>query len=204
MERMEKEKEKLIVILFTFNLDSEILPSKYIPKVCRKINDKSMIYLAVELANKLSPHSIFIHCNKYNISSINKELKSFKNQKNISFVFDLSVFSSFSSVLAFPAYSSVLAFPAYSPLISLKTLKYMCSFKDYCKCKNNLFYLSSSFISHSFSPFISSEQKDSLLSNVKKLKDNLMLLEDEMLEVNSQEEYDKAKELYNKRINAFS
>ena len=204
MEReKENEKEKLTVILFTFNLDAEILPSKYIPKVCRKINDKSMIYLAVELANKLSPHTIFIHCNKYNISSINKELKSFKNQKNISFVFDIFFLKDNFS------FSSVLAFPAYSPLISLKTLKYMCSFKnvvsgeqqnikDYCKCKNNLFYISSSFIP---SPISS---KDSLLSSVKKLKDNVFLLEDEMLEVNSQEEYDKAKELYNKRINAFS
>lgn len=193
---MEKEKEKLGIILFTFNLDAEILPSKYIPKVCRKINDKSMIYLAVELANKLSPHYIFIHCNKYNISSINKELKNFKNQKNISFVFDIFFLKDNFS------FSSVLAFPAYSPLISLKTLKYMCNFKDYCKCKNNFF-----FISHSFSKILSEQkekEKDSLLSSVKKLKDNLMLLEDEMLEVNSQEEYDKAKELYNKRINAFS
>ena len=43
----------LVIIILTFNLDEKVLPARYLPKVCHKLEDKTIIELCIENCLKL-------------------------------------------------------------------------------------------------------------------------------------------------------
>ena len=65
----------LYVLILTFSLDQDVKPPKFLPKVCHKIQEKTMIEIVIENALKLNPKNIIIYVNKNNIECINKTLK---------------------------------------------------------------------------------------------------------------------------------
>lgn len=137
-------KSDLVVIILTFNLTEEVRPAKFLPKVCHKIEDKTMIEIAVENCLKINPSKIILYVSKNNIQCINKTLKHKDYSKNISFcIFDneLNGIRKLSIGKCCFENKNILVIPGNSPLLSTKTMFRMISENKNIKILNNLFYL---------------------------------------------------------------
>ena len=134
----------LIVIILTFNLDEEVKPARYLPKVCHKIEDKTMIEISIENCLRLNPIKIILYVSKNNIQCINKVLKHANYSKVISFcIFDNELNGVRKLSVGQKCFSNknILIIPGNAPLLSTKTLFRMISDNKNVKIKNNLFYL---------------------------------------------------------------
>ncbi|GAG81359.1 unnamed protein product, partial [marine sediment metagenome] len=121
----------------------------YIPKVCHKIEDKTMIEIAVENCLKINPNKIILYVSKNNIQCINKVLKHSDYSKLISFcIFDNELNKERKLSIGKECFKdkNILVIPGNSPLLSTKTLYRMVSNNETIKIKNNLFYLKKEFI----------------------------------------------------------
>ena len=203
-----ESKFDLAVVILTFELSEKLKKIKYTPKVCHKINDKTMIEIAVDTASKLEPSLIIILVSKYNITHINKALKYSEHSKLISFcMVDNSLLSesNMKISLAKKCYENknLLVIPGYCPLLSVKTLFRIISSNSsnssnphLIKIKDNLFYL-----------------PKELLDKVDKINgvghgsthgfDN-NINELELREVNTLNDLEEIKEIIEKRKKAFS
>ncbi len=134
----------LIVLIMTFKLNKEIISSRYLPKVCHRIGDKTMIEIAIENALKLNPKMIILYVSKNNIVCLNKLLKHTNYSKMISFcILDNEKNGPQRLSLACKCYKdkNVLIMPGNAPLLSWKTLYRIVSNNVDIKILDNLFYL---------------------------------------------------------------
>lgn len=137
-------KNDLVVIILTFNLTEEIRPAKFLPKVCHKIDNKTMIEIVVENSLKLNPGKIMLYVSKNNIQCINKTLKHQDYSKLISFcIFDneLNGVRKLSIGKCCFKDKNILVIPGNAPLLSTKTMFRMISENQNVKIQDNLFYL---------------------------------------------------------------
>jgi bifunctional N-acetylglucosamine-1-phosphate-uridyltransferase/glucosamine-1-phosphate-acetyltransferase GlmU-like protein len=132
----------LTVIIMTFMLHQEVKPAKFLPKVCHKVNGKSMIEIAIETSLKLNPTNIILYVSKNNIECINKILKHNDYFKLISFcILDNEKEKRRMSASKCFANKNVLVIPGNCPLLTYKSLYKLVSENQTVKIKNNLFYL---------------------------------------------------------------
>ena len=137
-------KKDLVVIILTFNLTEEVRPARFLPKVCHKIEDKTMIEIAVENCLKLNPAKIILYVSKNNIQCINKTLKHQDYSKTISFcIFDNELNGPRKLSIGKTCFEdkNVLFIPGNTPLLSTKTMFRMISENKNIKIADNLFYL---------------------------------------------------------------
>lgn len=137
-------KTDLVVIILTFNLTEEVRPAKFLPKVCHKIEDKTMIEIAVENSLKLNPSKIILYVSKNNIQCINKTLKHQDYSKSIFFcIFDNELNGPRKLSIGKRCFENknILFIPGNSPLLSTKTMFRMISENKNIKIEDNLFYL---------------------------------------------------------------
>jgi len=134
----------LVIIILTFNIDEIVKPARFLPKVCHKIEDKTMIEMTVENCLKLNPIKIILYVSKNNIQCINKVLKHANYSKVISFcIFDNELNGKRRMSIGQKCFSNknVLVIPGNAPHLSSKTLFRMTSNNTNVKIRNNLFYL---------------------------------------------------------------
>lgn len=134
----------LTVLIMTFKLNQEVKSSKYLPKVCHKIGDKTMIEIAIETALKLNPKLIILYVSKNNIQCINKVLKHTYYAKNLSYcILDNQLNGVQKLSLAHNCYEggNILVIPGNAPLLNSRTLYRIVSENKDVKILDNLFYL---------------------------------------------------------------
>lgn len=176
----------LIVCILTFNLDEVLRPSNYLPKVCHKITDRSMIEMAIENAYKLSPSRIVLYVTKSNLECINKTIKHNSYSRMIGYCVldnDFEIRKGLGRQLSFYRClknKNVLVIPGNSPLLKSTTLIKMVSEGKDVKIHDCLFYLRKA-----------SQNK---LDNVSQLVEieRIKVEEDELLRVQTKEDYEKA------------
>jgi bifunctional N-acetylglucosamine-1-phosphate-uridyltransferase/glucosamine-1-phosphate-acetyltransferase GlmU-like protein len=161
-------KTDLVVIILTFNLTEEVRPAKFLPKVCHKIEDKTMIEIAVENSLKLNPSKIILYVSKNNIQCINKTLKHQNYSKSIFFcIFDNELNGPRKLSIGKCCFENknVLFIPGNSPLLSTKTMFRMVSENKNIKVENNLFYLKKDSL-NLLDKITEMEKSDFLISNL--------------------------------------
>jgi bifunctional N-acetylglucosamine-1-phosphate-uridyltransferase/glucosamine-1-phosphate-acetyltransferase GlmU-like protein len=136
--------ENLTILIMTFKLNQEIKSSKYLPKVCHKIGDKTMIEIVLETALKINPKNIILYVSKNNVQCINKVLKHTYYAKYISYcILDNELNGEQKLSLAHNCYESenVLVIPGNAPLLNSRTLYRIIAENKDIKILDNLFYL---------------------------------------------------------------
>ena len=113
-----KNRDLAVVILTT---DDRHYDGQYLPTVCHKISDKTMLEIAITLALKLDPKIIILICNKYNILTINKLLRDKHYSEILSIHIDNNDLGPIVSKKCYKN-KDVLVMPGNSPLLSEKTL----------------------------------------------------------------------------------
>ena len=134
----------LFIIILTFNLDENLLPPRFLPKVCHKVDGKSMIETCIENCLKLNPKKIMLYVSKNNIQFINKLIKHSNYTKVISYyIFDNEMNGKRKLSIGLKCFKdkNILVVPANAPLLSTKTLFRMISENRNVKIKDNLFFL---------------------------------------------------------------
>lgn len=176
----------LCVIVLTTNIDKESKPPKVMPKVCFKIEEKSMIEICLENVFRLNPSKIILMISKHEILYINKIIKNAPYSKLVSYcVFDNGEVYEQKISLAKKCYTgkNVLVIPGNSPMLTTKSMNKILSENRNLKVNNSLFYL----------------KKDSLnnidmiaehnFSN-KNTNDSKFLTDVELIQVESRGQYD--------------
>ena len=175
----------LIVCILTFNLDEVLRPSNYLPKVCHKITDQSMIEIAIENAHKLSPSKIVLYVTKRNLECINKTIKHNSYSRMISYCVldnEFEIYKGIGRRLSFYKClrnKNVLVIPGNSPLLKPITLIKMVSEGKDVKIHDCLFYLRKA-----------SQNKLDDTSHIEKIE--IKVDENELLRVQTKEDYEKA------------
>ena len=130
---------KLTVLILTLDLhknkeDAKHKPyaKKYMPRVCAKIGDKTMIEITIENALRLNPVSVVLYVYKNNIEFINNVLKRKPYSKVLTYMFRENL--KFENC-------NLLVIPGNYPLLSVKSLIRLVSQNRNIKINNNLFYL---------------------------------------------------------------
>jgi len=134
----------LFIIILTYNLDEKILPPRFLPKVCHKIDGKSMIETCIENCLKLNPKKIMLYVSKNNVQFINKLIKHSNYTKVISYyIFDNEFTEKRKLSVGLKCFKdkNILVVPGNAPLLSTKTLYRMISENKNVKIKDNLFFL---------------------------------------------------------------
>jgi len=134
----------LFIIILTYNLDEKILPPRFLPKVCHKIDGKSMIETCIENCLKLNPKKIMLYVSKNNVQFINKLVKHSNYSKVISYyIFDNDFTKKRKLSVGLKCFKdkNILVVPGNAPLLSTKTLYRMISENKNVKIKDNLFFL---------------------------------------------------------------
>jgi len=136
----------LVVLIMTFKLNKEINSSNYLPKVCQKLGNKTMIEITIENALKLNPELVIVYVSKNNIQCINKILKHTSYSSMISYcVLDNEISSSQKQKLSLAskcfANKNILAIPGNAPLLTSRSLFRIISSNNDIKLMDNLFYL---------------------------------------------------------------
>ena len=131
---------KLSILILTFDLHKKKSrekkhAGKYLPRVCAKIGDKTLIEMAVENALRLNAANIIIFVYKNNIEYINNVLKRKPYSKLLTYMF--------SENLKFEDGHNLLVIPGNYPLLTVKTLLRMIAYNKNLKIDNNLFFLKS-------------------------------------------------------------
>jgi len=138
------KKSDLTILILTFDLTQEIRPARYLPKVCHKIFDKTMIEIAIETCLRLNPTKIILYVSKNNIECINKTLKHTDYSKILSYcILDNELNGKRRLSIGEICFhnKNVLVIPGNSPLLTTKTLFRMISENRDIKIHNSLFYL---------------------------------------------------------------
>ena len=130
---------KLSILILTFDLhkkkQTKSHNNRYLPRVCAKIGDKSLIEMAVDNALRLNAANIIIYVYKNNIEYINNVLKRKPYSKLLTYMF--------SENLKFEENCNLLVIPGNYPLLTVKTLLRMIAYNKNLKIDNNLFFLKS-------------------------------------------------------------
>ena len=130
---------KFSILILTFDLhkkkQTKSQNNRYLPRVCAKIGDKSLIEMAVDNALRLNAANIIIYVYKNNIEYINNVLKRKPYSKLLTYMF--------SENLKFDENSNLLVIPGNYPLLTVKTLLRMIAYNKNLKIDNNLFFLKS-------------------------------------------------------------
>lgn len=134
----------LIILILTLGLEEEVKPARFLPKVCHKINDKTIIENVIENCLRLNPNKIILYVSKNNIQCINKVLKYTNYSKMVSFcIFDNELNGQRRLSIGQRCFSdkNILVVPGNMPLLSTKTLFRMISENRNVKISDDLFYL---------------------------------------------------------------
>lgn len=130
---------KLSILILTFDLhkkkQTKSQNKRYLPRVCAKIGDKSLIEMAVDNALRLNAANIIIYVYKNNIEYINNVLKRKPYSKLLTYMF--------AENLKFEEGYNLLVMPGNYPLLTVKTLLRMIAYNKNLKIDNNLFFLKS-------------------------------------------------------------
>lgn len=141
----------LCVIVLTTDLNAVHKPPKFIPKVCYKVGEKTMIEICLENIALLNPSRIILMVSKYDIFYINKLIKHASYSKLISYcIFDnQNNERPYTISLAKNCYSgkNILVVPGNSPLLTSKIMYRMISENRNVKITNHLFYLEKECVS---------------------------------------------------------
>ena len=137
------KKGDLAVLILTFDVDQEIRPARFLPKVCHKVLDKTMIEIAIETCLRLNPNKIIVYVSKNNIECINKTLKHNDYSKLITYCILDNTLEERKLSIGEKCFKgkNILVIPGNSPLLSTKTLYRMISEPRDIKIHNSLFYL---------------------------------------------------------------
>lgn len=138
------KKTDLTILILTFDLTQEIRPARYLPKVCHKIFDKTMIEIAINTCLRLNPTKIILYVSKNNIECINKTLKHMDYSKLISYcILDNDLNGKRRLSIGEHCFNgkNILTVPGNSPLLTTKTLFRMISENRDIKLHDSLFYL---------------------------------------------------------------
>jgi bifunctional N-acetylglucosamine-1-phosphate-uridyltransferase/glucosamine-1-phosphate-acetyltransferase GlmU-like protein len=135
----------LCVIILTSNLNTEVKPPKFLPKVCFAVGTKTMIEICLDNVIRLNPKKIIIMVSRHNILYINKIIKYSEYAKLISFcITDNSQLIIERKIsLAKECYhnQNVLVVPGNCPLLSYKHMFRLISENRNIKINDNLFYM---------------------------------------------------------------
>ena len=132
---------KLSILILTFDLHKKKTVNKtrdvkkYMPRVCAKIGDKTLIEIAIENALRLNAENILLYVYKNNIEYINNVLKRKPYSKLLTYMF--------SENLKFEEDHNLLVMPGNYPFLTVKTLLRMIGYNKNLKIDNNLFFLKS-------------------------------------------------------------
>ena len=131
---------KLSILILTFDLHKKKTREKknvgkYMPRVCAKIGDKTLIEIAIENALRLNAENILLYVYKNNIEYINNVLKRKPYSKLLTYMF--------SDNLKFEEDHNLLVMPGNYPFLTVKTLLKMIGYNKNVKIDNNLFFLKS-------------------------------------------------------------
>lgn len=158
---------KLTVLILTLDLhknkervEYKSYVKKYMPRVCAKIGDKTMIEVAIENVLKLNPASIVIYVYKNNIEFINNVLKRKHYSKILTYMFHEN--------LKFEG-CNLLVIPGNYPLLSVKSLERLVSQNKNIKINNNLFYLKNDSL-HMFDTITESPKSKDFVISASELK----------------------------------
>lgn len=138
------KKSDLTILILTFDLTQEIRPARFLPKVCHKIFDKTMIEIAIETCLRLNPTKIILYVSKNNIECINKTLKHMDYSKMLSYcILDNELNGKRRLSIGAHCFhnKNILVIPGNSPLLTTKTLFRMISENRDIKIYDSLFYL---------------------------------------------------------------
>jgi bifunctional N-acetylglucosamine-1-phosphate-uridyltransferase/glucosamine-1-phosphate-acetyltransferase GlmU-like protein len=138
------KKSDLTILILTFDLTQEIRPARYLPKVCHKIFDKTMIEIAIDTCLRLNPTKIILYVSKNNIECINKTLKHMDYSKMLSYcILDNDLNGKRRLSIGAHCFNgkNILVVPGNSPLLTTKTLFRMISENRDVKIHDSLFYL---------------------------------------------------------------
>ena len=133
---MNGKKFDLTIMILTFELDGkkkENKVEKYMPKVCGKFGDKTMIEIAIENSLRLNPDKIILYVYKNNIEYINRILKRKPYSKLLSYCM--------LNCLDKIKYKNLLVIPGNAPLLTVRTLHRIIGQNRDIKINNSLFYL---------------------------------------------------------------
>ena len=130
----------LSILILTFDLHKKKSRNKnnvgkYMPRVCAKIGEKTLIEIAIENALRLNPISLILYVYKSNIEYINNVLKRKPYSKLLTYMF--------SENLKFEQDHNLLVIPGNYPFLTVKTLSRMVGYNKNLKIDNNLFFLKS-------------------------------------------------------------
>lgn len=135
----------LCVIVLTSDITQETKPPKVIPKVCFKIQEKTMIEICLENVIRLNPVRIILMVSKYDIIHINKIIKYASYSKLISYCIYDNVKHVGEQKISLTKHcydgKNVLVIPGNSPLLTTKSMYKMVSENRNLKVNNFLFYL---------------------------------------------------------------
>lgn len=135
----------LCVIILTSDITKETKPPKVMPKVCFKIQEKTMIEICLENVVRLNPIKIILMVSKHDIVYINKVIKYAPYSKLISYcIYDNVKYIEDQKIsLTKHCYAgkNILVVPGNSPLLTSKSMYKMVSENRNLKVNNFLFYL---------------------------------------------------------------
>ena len=125
------------ILILTFELENieteKKKVEKYMPRVCQKFGDKTMIEIAIETCLKMNPDRIILYVYKNNIEHINKIIKRKPYHKIISYCM--------LNYLDKLKYKNLLVIPGNAPLLTVRTLNRIIGQGRDIKINNSLFYL---------------------------------------------------------------
>ena len=130
---------KLNILILTFDLHKKktVIKTrdvkKYMPRVCAKIGDKTLIEMAIENAVRLNAENILLYVYKNNIEYINNVLKRKPYSKLLTYMF--------ADTLKLEEDHNLLVIPGNYPFLKVKTLLRMIGSHKNVKIDNNLFFL---------------------------------------------------------------
>lgn len=197
----------LCVIVLSNDLKRHIKPPKYQPKICYKIDEKSIVEICLDTVIKLNPKLIILMVSKHEILFINKVIKYVNYAKLISYCIYDNLVENYTDVkmqkisLAETCYSGhdVLVIPGNCPTITLRSLSKMVNAKRNVKINDNFFFLPKENL-HYLRPSIIDADL-SLINTVANETD--FIDEKEIKSVETSTDYEEAIKIFDKKKSFF-
>jgi len=141
-------KSDLVIAILTDPIPLKTMKNKYLPKVCHKVGELTMLERVIDTVLRLDPYRIILIVNKYNINYINSIIKNKPYQVIISLYID-NKFRGVSISKKCYQNKNLLVVPGTSPLITSKTLfKMIDSPKPLTKLTNHLWYIHKKYLDY--------------------------------------------------------
>lgn len=141
-------KRNLVIAILTDPIPLKPLKKRYLPKVCHKVGELTMLERVINTVLKLEPYRIILIVNQYNIKYINRIIKDKPYQIIISLHMD-NQFRGVSVSKRCYQNKNLLVVPGTSPLITSKTLfKMIDSPKPLTRLTNNLWYIHKKYLEY--------------------------------------------------------